>query len=181
MAVTDASPDAPHAAPAPLSDGGFVHTADANNHIHPTGSVLLVGDRIAAVGPRDEVAAAVDALEPAVSAGLGRIPADGMLVLPGFVNAHWHEALGGGLAAATKDPDDRADSPGAFAHGGNIRALSGFFDSVPDQVRSLRPDEALAIARYSLWTQLRSGVTAFGDVGSMNHSDALVDATLHLG
>lgn len=180
MAVTDASPGVPEAAPATLIDGGFVHTADGDNHIHPTGSVLLVGDRIAAVGPRSEVAAAVDALEPAVAARLRRIPAEGMLVLPGFVNAHWHEALGRGLAAA-KDPDDRADAPGLYAHGGDIRTLSESFDTMPGRVRAMRPDEALAIARYSLWTQLRSGITTYGDVGSMNHSDALVDATVQLG
>ncbi|ONI76432.1 hypothetical protein ALI144C_36050 [Actinosynnema sp. ALI-1.44] len=168
----------PQVAPATLIEDGFVYTADDRNRVHPQGSVLLLGDRIAAVGPSEEVAREVQALD---LAGLRRIPAAGKLVLPGFVNPHWHESLGAGLAAADQNPDDTGDAPGPFAEGGDIRALSAVFDAIPARTQTMTPDEALAIARYSIWTQLRSGITTYGDVGSMNHSDALFDATVQLG
>ncbi|MEX1141075.1 MAG: amidohydrolase family protein [Thermoleophilaceae bacterium] len=188
-ATGDASPVAdesglPARAPALLVRGGFVYTVDDEERIHPSGSVLVVGDRIAAVGDDASVRRAVGELEPALREGLQTLDAQGMMVLPGFVNPHWHENFSMRLVApngALRPTHDHGDRPGLFARGGDVAELSREFDRRYAIADSLLPDEAEAIARYSLWTQLRSGTTTFGDVGSVNRPEALVAATRALG
>ncbi|MFE5597692.1 amidohydrolase family protein [Streptomyces coelicoflavus] len=169
--------------PAFLIQSGHLCTADAADRVHPTGSVLVVGDRIAAVGPVEEVARAVAGLAPEQRAGLRTLDASAMLVIPGFVNNHWHDMFAVRLPfrGALRAPDDRADEPGFMALGGDIAKVSAGFEGFRRLVDALEPDEARAVARYALWTQLRSGTTTLGDVGSVNHPDALADAALDLG
>jgi len=172
------------AAPPPLLiRNGFVYTADNDNHIHPAGSVLVVGGVITAVGGDLDVTAAVAALPPEVVATLRTIDARDMLVLPGFVNPHWHEmfamrvAFRGGL----RDPDDRGDEPGFLSRGGDMHLISSIFDRFGGLTAGLTFDEARAIALYSMWTQLRGGVTTLGDAGSLNRPDAMAAAARTLG
>ncbi|NUT91644.1 MAG: amidohydrolase family protein [Saccharothrix sp.] len=162
-----------------LFRGGFVCTADDAAGVHPTGSVLVVGDRIAAVGDVAEV----DAVVAGLSVDVRTVDATGMMVLPGFVNPHWHDMFAARVAfrGALRPPSDVGDEPGFFAGGGNMAQVSMAFDSFADMIAGLTPDEALAIARYSLWTQLRTGVTTLGDTGSLNRPDALVEAARSLG
>ncbi|WP_333767824.1 amidohydrolase family protein [Streptomyces sp. IBSBF 2435] len=169
--------------PALLIRGGHLYTADAGARVHPTGSVLVVGDRIAAVGPVEEVAQAVAALTPEQRAGLRTLDAGSMLVMPGFVNNHWHDMFAVRLPfkGALRTAQDRTDEPGFMALGGDIAKVSAGFEGFRRLVDALLPDEAQAVARYALWTQLRSGTTTLGDVGSVNRSDALADAALALG
>ncbi|MDF0531932.1 amidohydrolase family protein, partial [Tsukamurella sp. 8J] len=164
-----------------LVTGGTVFE---NPHLsHEDGALLLAGGRVAAVG------ASVDVEEAAARLGSGveRIDARGHLVLPGFVNPHWHEVLGRGAAALTgrgarPEPfDDRFDVPGPFAHGGDLCRLSTDFDRGYLFGASLEPAEARAIADYSVWVQLRCGTTMLGDFGSMNTADALVGAVERIG
>ncbi|MCY0935126.1 amidohydrolase family protein [Streptomyces sp. H34-S4] len=173
----------PGRAPALLVRGGCVYTADADSRMLPTGSVLVVGDTIAAVGSVGEVDAAVAALPAEVRAGLRTIDGSRHLVLPGFVNPHWHEMFAMRLPfkGALRDPRDAADEPGVMALGGDARTISTMFDTFQDVADGLTPDEAEAIARYSLWTQLRSGTTALGDVGSFNRPEAMAAAARALG
>lgn len=150
-----------------LIKGGTVHTADAAHRM--TSDVLIEDGRIVGFSPDAPDAEVVDAT--------------GMLVLPGFVNPHWHEmfALRYPFKGALRSPSDRDDKPAFMAHGGDIPAISMAFDRFYGLVDALTDDEALAVARYSLWTQLRSGVTTLGDVGSVNKPAALAQAAREFG
>ncbi len=77
-----------------LISGGTVATLNPDRAVYDKGTVLIRGDRIAAVGPGDSAAP---------SAGdVTRIDATGMLVLPGLIDCHGHaghgliKTLGGG-------------------------------------------------------------------------------------
>ncbi len=166
-----------------LVRGGTVCTADPVAPVHSPGSVLVVGDRVRQVGGVEEVDRAVAALPPEVREGTRTVDARSMMVLPGFVNAHWHEMFAMRLPfkGALRDPDDRGDEAGFMACGGDIPRISTTFDSFHELMRALTPGEARAIARYSLWTQLRCGTTTIGDVGSFNLPEALADAVRGLG
>ncbi|MFG2063932.1 amidohydrolase family protein [Micromonospora sp. NPDC048871] len=163
-----------------LIRGGSLYPADDEHRVLPDGAVLVTGDRIAAVGPTEEVEAT---LLPQQRAELRVLDARGMMILPGFVNPHWHEmfAMRFPFKGALRSPSDREDRPVFMALGGDVRAISGAFDDFTDLIADLTPDEATAIARYSMWTQLRSGVTTLGDVGSFNHPTALAAAARSLG
>jgi cytosine/adenosine deaminase-related metal-dependent hydrolase len=169
--------------PALLIHGGHICTASAAARVYPTGSVLVVGDRIAAVGPVEDVAQAVAGLTPEQQAGLRTLDAGSMLVMPGFVNNHWHDLFAVRLPfkGALRPPCDRADEPGFMALGGDIAKVSAGFEGFRRLVDALEPDEAQAVARYALWTQLRSGTTTLGDLGSVNRPEALAEAALGLG
>lgn len=172
----------PKAAPATLVTGGHVYTANHDHDVYPDGAVLVVGDQITTVGDRSEVEDAFGALEPALQAGTRRIDAKGAMVLPGFVNPHYHEAFMYGLAnEAIGRTGDRGRAPSKFSRGLDVAAMSVEFDASVGSADLLLPDEALAIARYSLWTQLIAGTTTWGDVGSLNTPRAMVEATQSLG
>lgn len=151
-----------------LVSGGFIYTADPNNRVLPDGWIHVVDDTIVAIGRADEP-------PPPTSRVLD---ARGKLVLPGLVNPHWHESF---VAPPQHQADDRNIVRSAYADGGNIEALGSMFGFIAGVGERLTPDEAQAIARYSLWTQLRSGTTAIGDVGSANTADALARAAIDLG
>jgi cytosine/adenosine deaminase-related metal-dependent hydrolase len=163
-----------------LIRGGSLYPADAQHRVIPDGAVLVRDDRIAAVGATAEVESAVP---PEERAGLQMIDARGSMILPGFVNPHWHEmfAMRFPFKGALRPATDRDDRPVFMALGGDIPAISSAFDGFTDLIAGLTPDEAAAIARYSMWTQLRSGVTTLGDVGSFNHPAALAGAARLLG
>lgn len=168
-----------------LITGGHVVTGTGDEH--PAGSLLLVGGRIAAIGSAARVAAEVDRLESGVRQCLAVRDAAGRLVLPGLVNPHWHEVLGRGTSAllgsaARPDAfDDRHDRPGPFASGGDVRVLSATFDAGYQFADLLEPDEARAVADFSVWQQLRGGTTMLGDFGSMNQTPALLAAVTAAG
>ncbi|WP_062435687.1 amidohydrolase family protein [Herbidospora daliensis] len=151
-----------------LIRGGTVYQADPGHTVTPGGSVLIDDGVIAGFD---------DAPDAEV------VDATGMLVLPGFVNPHWHEmfALRYPFKGALRPASDRGDKPAFMAHGGDIPAISTAFDRFHGLVDALTDDEALAVARYSLWTQLRSGVTTLGDVGSVNKPAALARAAREFG
>ncbi|WP_220347995.1 amidohydrolase family protein [Alkalilimnicola ehrlichii] len=134
----------------------------------PRSWILLRGDVIEAVGHADSP-------EPAYDRTLN---ADGKLVLPGFVNPHWHESF---VAPNFEQPDDSDLQPTPYARGGNIEALGSMFGFIATVGDRLTAEEGRAIARWSLWTQLRSGTTALGDLGSSNHPDAMAEAAIDLG
>lgn len=166
-----------------LIRGGHVHTADAANRIHVDGSVLAVDGRIVAVGEAASVERAVRELPPGAAARLHTVDARESMVLPGFVNAHWHEMFGARVAfkGALRDIHDADDTPGYMAHGGDLPQVSVAFDRFHTLVDALTPAEAEAFATYSLWTQLRCGTTTIGDLGSLNRPEALTAALRRLG
>lgn len=163
-----------------LIRNGYLYPADDQAQVIPNGSVYIEDGLIMAAGPDS----AVENL--ARARGHGETPtieADGKLILPGFVNPHWHEMFATRLPfkGALRPPSDRDDKPAFMALGGDVEGISATFDSFRQQIDLLGSAEALAIARYSMWTQLRSGVTTLGDVGSFNRPQALAQAALDLG
>lgn len=133
-----------------------------------SGWIALEGSRIVGVGAMSEAPPAADS----------EIDASGQLVLPGFVNPHWHESF---VAPNDDKPDDSQLHPTPYSNGGDIGALGGMFGFIASVAKRLTADEALAIARWSLWTQLRSGTTTLGDLGSANTADAMAQAAIDLG
>jgi len=162
-----------------LIENGFVYTADRRDRIYPLGSVLVLDGRIAAVGAAADVRRAVHML----GAAPRTIDARRHLVLPGLVNAHWHDVFAARIArgGALRSCHDHEDLLGVFAGGGEMHAISAMFDGFHDMIDALTSAEAEAIAYYSVWTQLRSGTTTLGDVGSLNRPDALIAAVRALG
>lgn len=153
-----------------LIRNAWIYTADEHDTAYEQGFVLMEDERIAAVGPSGD--------EPHRDSRVEVVDALGFMVLPGLVNAHWHETLAGPY-------EDRCDDshivPSPYCRGGDIEALSrtfGFIAKLPDIIGF---DEGLAIARWSLWTQLRSGTTALGDIGSANNPLAVGRAAEQLG
>jgi 5-methylthioadenosine/S-adenosylhomocysteine deaminase len=65
-----------------MISGGTVVSMDGTRTIYDDGAVAVVGDAIAAVGPRTEVEGQYQARQT--------IDAHGKLVLPGFINGHTH-------------------------------------------------------------------------------------------
>lgn len=151
-----------------LIKNGFIYTVDGSNTVLPDGWILIQGNTIKSIGSGGDALPDYDDL----------IDASGKIVLPGFVNAHWHESF---IAPNMESPDDSNIPPSPYANGGNIEALGSLFGFISGICKMLTPDESLAIARWSMWTQLRGGTTALGDLGSGNHWDGMGQAALDLG
>ncbi len=146
---------------------------------------MIDGERILAVGPVAEVRATADAASRSGSGGDTRsvttLDARQCLILPGFVNPHWHEGLARRAQALGMPLSDHADPVSPFARGGDIHALSQNFDALYSWHEKMTPQESEAFARYALWAQLRSGTTTVGDVGSVAWPEALVGAARTVG
>lgn len=152
-----------------LIKGGFLYTADKNNKVVPDSWILIEGDKIHSLGSMGGVLPKYDQL----------IDARGKMVLPGLINPHWHESFVEGPDRAKPDDSDLERMP--FSLGGDIEALGSYFGIIANVGEKFTPEEAFAIARWSLWTQLRSGTTALGDIGSLNSTDAMAEAAIDLG
>lgn len=152
-----------------LLKNAFIYTVDSGNRVLPHGWVLIEGDSFIAVGSGDQSLPEADVV----------VDLSGKMVLPGFVNPHWHESFVEGPDPALPDDSDLTQLP--FSQGGNIEALGSYFGHIADVGEKFRDDEAIAIAKWSLYTQLRSGTTAIGDIGSLNSTDAMAEAAIELG
>lgn len=151
-----------------LVRGGFLYTADARNTAVADSWVLIEGSVVGAVGRLGQREPDADEV----------LDARGKMVLPGLINPHWHESF---VAPNHELPSDAHLRATPYAQGGNIEALGSMFAFIATVADKLTEEEALAIARWSLWTQLRSGTTALGDLGSANTADAMAQAALDLG
>ena len=156
-----------------LIKNAFIYTGQHNNNeaapvCITNGWIAIDGDTITAVGSMDDAPPAADSI----------VDASGSMILPGFINPHWHESF---VAPNDEKPDDSHLHPTPYSNGGDIGALGGMFGFISGVAKRLTPDEALAIARWSLWTQLRSGTTTLGDLGSANTADAMAQAAIDLG
>lgn len=147
---------------------GFIYCGNEENRVVENGWLLVKGKHIQAIGKMTDEVPAHDSV----------INAQGQMVMPGFINPHWHESF---VAPNHERPDDSNIQPSPYANGGNIEALGEMFGFIATVGKKLSLEEGLAIARWSMWTQLRSGTTTLGDVGSANRSDALALAALDLG
>jgi 5-methylthioadenosine/S-adenosylhomocysteine deaminase len=135
-----------------LFKGGIVITMDAASPALATGSVLVEGDRIVAVGAdiRADDAEVIDA--------------SGSIVMPGLIDAHQHMWLGV-LRRLMPDVDD----------------LFAYFDLVGHKIGSrYRPLDTYVSTRLTAAASLDAGITtiidAFHASHSPEHSDAALDA-----
>ena len=145
-----------------------IYTADNRQPYIDIGWLAFEGTQIIALGKADEKPPYCEQI----------IDKSGFLLLPGFINPHWHESF---VAPNFESPDDNDIQPTAYSKGGDVAALGGLFGFISNVGNLLTADEALAIARWSLWTQLRSGTTTLGDLGSANTADAMAQAAIELG
>lgn len=146
----------------------FIYTADEANTTIANGWLLVHDKRIVALGDASQLPLDYDVSID----GLGK------LMLPGLINPHWHESF---VAPNFESPDDSHLEPTPYSNGGDIQALGSMFGFISTVGDKLTLEEGLAIARWSMWTQLRSGTTALGDVGSANKADAMALAAIDLG
>lgn len=106
------------------------------------------------------------------------LDASAKMVLPGFVNPHWHESF---MAPCNESPDDSHVAHSPYCQGGDIEKLSSMFGFISSISDIIPVEIGVPIALWSMWTQLRSGTTALGDVGSANSFIALANAALQIG
>jgi cytosine/adenosine deaminase-related metal-dependent hydrolase len=141
-----------------LVKNGTVIAIDPERRIIADGAVAITGDRIVAVGPTEEVAAAHPAAET--------IDARGMAIMPGFVDAHAHaghgliKTLGGGRS----DPWYRA-CRGAYTVG-----------STPEFWYAEAQLAALERLRFGVTT----GVSLLGGGDSVMRTDEPVYGDAHM-
>jgi 5-methylthioadenosine/S-adenosylhomocysteine deaminase len=152
------SPDvrAPSSAPAPsrpvLLRGGTVLTMDDAHAVLQDADVLVVDDRIAAVGVRLEA-----------PAGAHVVDATGGIVMPGMIDTHrhmWQTAMRG--------------------YGADWTLTQYFVWYYLEHGRAFRPEDIHAGNLVSAWDALEAGVTTTVDwshgLQTVDHAEAAVDA-----
>jgi len=128
--------------------GGTVLTMDDSHTIHAAGDVLVVGDRIEAVGPGLEV-----------PEGTQEIDASGGIVMPGLIDTHrhmWQTAM--------------------RAYGADWTLTQYFVWYYLEHGKTFRPEDIAAGNVLSGWESLEAGVTTTVDwshgLQSVDHADA---------
>ena len=176
--------------------GAHTYTLDADDRILPGGSVFVANGRIVAVV--DDIGRAREELDrlrdtgrsDALGVDLGGAPGtvriiDGTerMLLPGFVNNHFHDTslMRAPAANPRSEVDADLDPPSLFAHGGNIEVLSSQFGPIGMMARSFDDRWCLVSGLMALAWQLRGGATTWADLGSANKPDVLAEASLALG
>jgi 5-methylthioadenosine/S-adenosylhomocysteine deaminase len=132
--------------------GGTVLTMDDSHTIHEGGDVLVVGDRIEAVGPNLEV-----------PEGTRVVDASGGIVMPGMIDTHrhmWQTAM--------------------RAYGADWTLTQYFVWYYLEHGKTFRPEDIHAGNLLSAWESLEAGVTTTVDwshgLQTVDHADAAVDA-----
>ena len=127
-------------------------TMDDSHTVHQTGDVLVVGDRIEAVGPSLEV-----------PDGTREIDASGGIVMPGMIDTHrhmWQTAM--------------------RAYGADWTLTQYFVWYYLEHGKTFRPEDIHAGNLLSAWESLEAGVTTTVDwshgLQTVDHADAAVDA-----
>jgi cytosine/adenosine deaminase-related metal-dependent hydrolase len=151
MSNPDAEVTAPGAGHPVVLRGGTVLTMD-DDHTVLTGDVLVVGDRIAAVG------SGLDA-----PPGTQEIDASGGIVMPGMIDTHrhmWQSAM--------------------RAYGADWTLTQYFVWYYLEHGRIFRPEDVYAGNLLSAWESLEAGVTTTVDwshgLQTVDHAEAAVDA-----
>lgn len=143
-----------------LLKGGQVLTPDADWHKPPTRDIAIAGDRIAAVA---------EAFSGAAPGGMQTIDARGHLVLPGFINAHYHSH--DVLAKGTLE---------------EVPLESWRLYALPPQYPPRSAEEVYARTLLGALECLRSGMTTVQDMLTLypyedRHMEAVMDAYAKVG
>ncbi len=143
-----------------LLKGGQVLTPDSDWHKPPQLDVAIAGDRIAAVAP---------GFSGPVGAGVQTIDAHGHLVLPGFINAHYHSH--DVLAKGTLE---------------EVPLETWRLYALPPQYPPRSTEEVYARTLLGALECLRSGMTTVQDMLTLypyedRHMDAVMDAYAKVG
>ena len=140
-----------------MISGVTIVTMDPMRRVIRDGAIGFSGDRIAAVGPREEVEAAYTANE--------RIDGRRFVATPGLVNGHVHltETLIKGFQPEALP----------FEEG-----LTGW--TIP-LYEGQTPEEQAIGARLAILSMLRTGTTSFIEAGTMIAFDAVTEAILDTG
>src|SRR6478672_5324841 len=152
MTHSDAESAAPEAGRPLVLRGGTVLTMDDAGTILPAADVLVVDDRIAAVGAGLEV-----------PEGTQEIDASGGIVMPGMIDTHrhmWQTAMRG--------------------YGADWTLTQYFVWNYLEHGKTFRPEDVHAGNLLSAWDALEAGVTTTVDwshgLQTVEHADAAVDA-----
>ena len=134
---------------------GIVVSMDGQRHIFNDGAVVVKGDTIVAVGPREDIEARYESRE--------RIDAKNTLVLPGFINGHTHVpmTLFRGLH------DDVTLSDWLYKY------------IFPAEAKNVNEQFVRWGTRLAAAEQIRSGVTTFADM--YYFEDAVAEETKAAG
>ena len=131
---------------------GTVLTMDDGHTVHENGDVLVVGDRIEAVGPHLDV-----------PEGTEEIDASGGIVMPGMIDTHrhmWQTAM--------------------RAYGADWTLTQYFVWYYLEHGKKFRPEDIHAGNLLAAWESLEAGVTTTVDwshgLQTVDHADAAVDA-----
>jgi len=134
---------------------GTVVTMDAARNIYNHGAVAIVGDEIAAVGPRAEIEARYHAAQT--------IDARGKLILPGFINGHTHVPMT--LFRGLHD---------------DVTLNDWLYKYIfPAEKKNVTEDFVRWGTRLAAAEQIRSGITTFADM--YYFEDAIAEETKKAG
>lgn len=137
----------------------WIVTLDAERRVYRDGAIAIVGDRIVAVGPSDEVERTVAAWE-VIDGG------DRFVVTPGFVNCHVH---------ITGEPITRGIVPDDTDWRTNV------FDWLIPAYLAQSPEEEAISATLAALEMLRTGTTCFVEAGTILDLGAVTDALSRTG
>lgn len=194
-AAATASGGAAPSAPAVLSERSGALAQPRSASLPARGNWLLKNVTVYTVDDRSTVIAnAAVAIEDGVITAVGKasevrtppnaqtIDAAGHMIVPGFVNPHWHEVSVFRLKPpASAEIDDRDVTTTVFSRGGDYVGLVNMYQDFFDLNFVMTPEEAYALSFYALMNQLRTGTTFVGDFGSVNHWDGMARAMIALG
>ena len=138
--------------------GGAVLSMDSDVGDFAVGDVLVDGKKIVAVGP-DIDAGGADVIE-----------ADGMIVMPGFIDTHHHQfetALRSSLA------------DGLLFNDGKPHGAINYFDFILGKFAGVyRPQDVYINELFGSLSQLDAGVTTVHDISQIHHSPEHSDAAI---
>jgi cytosine/adenosine deaminase-related metal-dependent hydrolase len=177
LSAHSARVESPSARPLPrqrtwLIKNATIYTVDPQSSVIENGAIAIQDGTITAIGKTSDIA-----LPPNAQT----IDARGHMVVPGFVNLHWHDTGVLRLLELKGPIDYKNVTASSFSNGGDMVTLVKHFRNWFDWNFVLSPEEAYALSFFALMNQLRTGTTLVGDVGSINNWDGMARAMIALG